>query len=227
MKKNRILLIAVFIISCGLFQSVHATPIEMRLTSGSDFVQIIDNGLGDLDPILGRLIYGDALGAFFINVTIGESVPFIGTETAPQLQLISVNISSLDNNPASLTIEFSGDGFGPLDAGLTGFQTDIWGGAGTSVSFKSYVDSIKFGTLTNIADLGFGPGAFSGSSSMNILPAPNPFSLTAVATINHSSGMNATNFSMTIKPMPIPEPSTLFLLGTGLLGIGFYTRRKK
>lgn len=61
------------------------------------------------------------------------------------------------------------------------------------------------------------------SASSFILPS-DPFSLTSVINISVSG---ITDVIVSQKLVPAPEPGTLLMLGSGLMGIAFYVRRKR
>ena len=225
MKKNVIILICFTIISFGFIYSTHATPI-LKISNGAESVTIMDNVGLDGSDILGVVNFSGSLGVFNVNVVTGITYPTIGSLAVPEMHINSVNVSSLSSSEVgSLRISFSETGFGTSDTVLAGFQTDVYGFTQGSVSFLTSFNSKEISNF----DL-LGVGSFSDSTTYIGSP-DNPFSLTAVATINHI-GMNTTSFGMHISSIAdadgvsVPEPGTIILLGMGLLGIGVFNMRK-
>src|SRR5687768_9533577 len=81
----------------ALFATTSATAIPiLRLTTSDGVVTVSDGGVGDLAPQPGAVVLLSPLGAAWsVNVTTGLSNPMIGSATQPQLDLNSVNVTSV------------------------------------------------------------------------------------------------------------------------------------
>lgn len=200
----------------------------LTLQSGADTVSVQDNGAGDLLPSLGGItLAGVTVGNFnILNVTTGESIPLLGTATAPEMDLNSVNQSS---GSGTLTITLADTGFLPKSSSRT-FLATVGGTTEGTTNFQYYVDFTNKGNLLGahqlLADLGtFTPGAFSGSHySTYAFNSNDPYALVMVATINHT-GAAVSSFNSNLND--IPEPATLSLFGLGLAGLAGSVRRRR
>ncbi len=230
-KTTKIIALAAFLsVTAVGARQAHAIP-TLSLDDGSTFMTIVDNGVGDLDSRDGFIHSSTSFANFMAAITIGLSKPILGTADLPHLHLNSVNVSSVGAAADMLTIKFTDTDFSDLASSVTGFESEIGGLTAGNVTYATYFDNSNaaFGTATLLSNLGsFSGGAFSGSafaSLGSLTPTPDgPYSLTLVATVAHPAGsFNVTSFDASVA---VPEPSTLLLLGSGMLGFAFLRRRK-
>ncbi|MGH8550006.1 MAG: hypothetical protein ACRERU_15665 [Methylococcales bacterium] len=214
--KPTIAFLATFVVFSFATSSAHAT-LMLRLSSPSQATQTFTDNAG-IDNLsqTGALGISTSIGNFFINVLTGLSYPTIGSQQFPNLDLNSVNVTSISGG-GSITLELTDTGF--TNSGILNLLTTIGGTTQGSISWKTYADTSNtaFGQATLIAmGSSNGPGV-NGSNNFVFNPGGS-FSLTHVITVAHSA-LKVTSFDIITE---VPEPAPLALLSLGLFIIGSY-----
>jgi len=110
------------------------------------------------------------------------------------------------------------------------YQFMVGGTTSGIVNLQAYLDGSNkiFGTATSLGSLGpFIGGAYGSAFSDTIggqVNATAPFSLTILGDVTHQYA-GATSFNASLNA--VPEPTTIILLGSGLIGMGILSLRKK
>lgn len=209
--------------------AAQASAFFLSLTDGITTINITDNGAGDFRPTVDDQILGS-------NITIGTfSVQLMGAMfygvTAP-VQMNFTNIRVTSTAAGTLTATLLRQDLSPGTLGLgtavvgigTGGATT--GGAG-NVAFASYIDPSNgtFGTQVFNTTI---PGGLQGTPTPVILGSGNfsmltelDFNFTSAGIISGTSGLQVLNAA------PVPEPTTLLLLGPGMVGLAALRRRRR
>lgn len=204
--------------------TAYAVPIVpvLKLSDGITSVTVSDGGVGDFNSASGAITYIDSIGSWFLNVSTGLTKPILGNVSEPHLDLSSINVSS--SSGGTLTISFADGDFNVpasnYNVGMSLGGTLLTGG---SITFDSYYydsNAIDFVGGNLISSLNFSTSPFSGSTSALISPVGTSdlYSLAEIVTITHG-GFGATSFNA-----EVPEPGTILLLGSGLIGLAFLRR---
>ena len=234
----------------GFSTATYADSFRLRIenTGLGQGAVITDNGVGDSNPLIGVITFsGPVPGGFVVNVTTGLSKPMVGgTTNIAELDLNSVNVQTAGAGTLRITLEdtdFIAGANGLLSfVGLVGGTLTAPGGS--SVTFNTWVNpadlvpalgpdtspAAALGAIGGIpagsiaafgSGVSFGPGGYSATGGAPFIKS-GPYSLFSQSTIVFTG---AGTVSFDLDSRVVPEPSSLLLLGTGLLGVATLGRR--
>ncbi len=194
---------------------------------GSAEITVNDDDNDGYVSYTGTLLNGTNIGQWDINSLAGVSHPALGTDTLPMLDIFSLTI---DYNPfngplggvIAVSVEDTYADFADLDSTIKGFVASIGGTTYGSIDFYASINGYDIDILWG--DMTHNYPAFSAAESVAManIPTGSPFTLSMKAVITQGAGI--TTFDANIAP--VPEPATILLFGTGLIGIAGITRRK-
>jgi hypothetical protein len=211
-------------LTLGVQHSAYAITIQLS-DGAAPPVTCADGDACDSNPIVGAVTFIGSVGNFVLNVSTAITYPVLGSAGFGIIDLNSVNVTS--NAGGELTLLASEANFtGPIIGGTAPFIFSVVGGTAGTANFAAFLDdnNALFGMTSSLGTLGPFGGAFSGTTE-GIAIAAAPFSLTTKAVFEHPGGFPSVSFSHA-SLTATPEPASLLLLGSGLMGLGLLGRKR-